>query len=207
MSTSDAGNGERQRILEMVQGGTVTPEEGERLLTSLEQRCRGSQRCPFCAEEIPAHVALCPECRTPLAALPAGTGARPAGGGFHGLTGLGKFLVCYTFLICGVVLLSSPLLFASVVVPGKLLAMLGLVSAFLICKGIRAGWVLSIIWAALQIVPIALNGIIFNRQILHLGVNWATNGSGVGFNIVGLILFILFIKAMPPPISLNRQVL
>ena len=98
MSASEASRGERQRILEMVQSAAVTPEEGERLLSSLEQRESGSRRCPFCAEEIPAGAGVCPECRTPLAFQASGTATPQTGGGFHALAGLGKFLVVYTFV-------------------------------------------------------------------------------------------------------------
>ena len=45
-------DGEQQRILELVQSGKVTPEEGERLLASLEQRSRGRRQCPFCAVSV-----------------------------------------------------------------------------------------------------------------------------------------------------------
>ena len=197
MSMTDAGREERQRILEMVREGAVSPEQGERLLVSLEQRSAGSQRCPYCAEEIPAQVGECPECRSPLVTGPAGSAARPAGSGFHGLGSLGKFLVCYTFMVCGLIWLLNPLGFAAGAVFAKMLAVLGVVGAVLICKGVRAGWVLSTIWAAVQIVPVVVNGILLNRQLLHVGINWTTNGSGLGFNAVGLVLLIMFIKAMP----------
>jgi len=194
---ADAGNDERQRILDMVQSGTVSPEEGERLLTSLEQRNRVSQRCPFCAEEIPAQAEVCPECRTPLSGYSAGVSRQPGGNGFHALTGLGKFLVCYTILMCAIIWLMNPLQFVGGFFIVKLLALLGLVGAVLICKGVRAGWVLCIIWSLLQMIPFIVNGIVLNRQILHVGINWTTNGSGFGFNAVGLVLLILFIKAKP----------
>lgn len=194
MSLDNTQNGEQQRILDMVQTGTVTPEEGARLLASLEQRSRGRQQCPFCAESIPADVALCPECGSTLGAHIAPVATQQNGNGFHALGSMGKFLVCYTFLICGVVLLLSLSHFSVSMV----LAGLGIVGAVLICKGSRTGWRVATLWAGLQIIPVVLNGTTLNQQLLHLGMVSTTNGSGFGFNLVGLILLILFIKSTPP---------
>jgi hypothetical protein len=207
MSTMETGPGERQRILEMVQTGAVTPEEGERLLSSLEQRIGQRQRCPYCAEDIPANVGICPECQTTLAT--ASQGARPpqGGSGFHSLRGLGKFLVIYTFLVCGVALLlnTSGFGFMGVAFLQKVLAILGIVGAVMLCKGVGAGRALCILWAALQIIPFAVNGVVLNRQFLHVGIMSTSNGSGLGFNVVGLALLILFIKAVPSADACHRK--
>ncbi|MCK4565161.1 MAG: hypothetical protein KAU94_10865 [Verrucomicrobia bacterium] len=186
---------EQQRILELVESGKVTPEEGERLLASLEQRSRGHQQCPFCAESIPSETTLCPECGSALGANHASPAMVQNGSGFHALGGLGKFLVCYTFLVCGLMWLLSLGHFRPSI--ALLLAALGIVAAVLICKGSRTGWVLGTLWAGVQILPIVAAGAILNRQILHLGILSTTNGSGIGFNLVGVILLILFIKATP----------
>lgn len=194
MNTDRTQRDEQQRILDMVQSGTVTPEEGARLLDSLEQRSRGRQQCPFCAESIPGEVASCPECGSALGAQIMPVETQQSGNGFHALGGTGKFLVCYTFLICGVVLLRGLFHFSLSMV----LAGLGIIGAVLICKGSRAGWRLATLWAGLQIIPVVLNGITLNQQLLHLGMVSTPNGSGFGFNLVGLILLILFIKSTPP---------
>jgi hypothetical protein len=185
---------EQQRILEMVQSGTVTPEEGARLLASLEQRSRGRRPCPYCAESIPSDVTICPECSSTLGAHMAPAAAQQNGNGFHALSGLGKFLVCYTFLICGIMLLRGLFHFSL----SMALAGLGIIGAALICKGSRAGWKLATLWAGIQMIPIAVNGIILNQQLLNMRYIQTTNGSGIGFNLVGLILLILFIKTTPP---------
>ncbi len=181
----------------MVQSGKVTPEEGERLLMSLEQRTGEQRQCPYCAETIPARALVCPECESALTA-PRDPGFVPqAGRGFHGLTGLGKFLVCYTFLMCGLVCLYGIGRFSPQGIPPILLALLGITGAILICKGSRTGWALGTIWAAAQIVVVVVNFHVLNRQILLWGTKKVTNGDGLGFNLVGLILIILFVKAMP----------
>ena len=182
---------EQQRILGLVESGKVTPEEGERLLASLEQRSRGRQQCPFCAESIPAEIAACPECGSALGANHASPAMVQNGSGFHALGGLAKFLVCYLFLICGIQFI-PPWNITAV-----LLAALGIVAGVMICKGSRTGWGLGTLWAGVQILPIVAAGAILNRQILHLGILSTTNGSGIGFNLVGLVLLILFIKATP----------
>ena len=180
---------EQQRILELVESGKVTPEEGERLLASLEQRSRGRRVCPFCAETIPAETTPCPECGSALGASPLAIPQNE--NGFHALGGLGKFLVCYMFLVCGLQFIPSWNITA------VLLATLGIFSAALICKGSPTGWMLGKLWAGIQIIPVVLNGIFLNQQGLDLKILSTTNGSGIGFNLVGVILLILFVKATP----------
>jgi len=192
-------SGEQQRILELVESGKVTPEEGERLLASLEQRSRGRQQCPFCAESIPAETATCPECDSALGANHASPAMVQNGSGFHALGGLGKFLVCYTFLVCGLQFIPSWNIAA------VLLATLGIFSAVLICKGSPTGWMLGKLWAGIQIIPVVLNGIFLNQQGLDLKILFTTNGSGIGFNLVGVILLILFIKATPSKPKLHER--
>ena len=160
---------EQQRILELVESGKVTPEEGERLLASLEQRSRGRQQCPFCAESIPSEIAACPECGSALGVSPLAIPQNE--NGFHALGGLAKFLVCYLFLICGIQFI-PPWNIAAV-----LLAVLGFVAGVMICKGSRTGWILGILWAGAQIIPIVTGSITLC--------------------LVGVILLILFIKATP----------
>ncbi len=195
MDTHDTQRSERTRILEMVESGKVTPEEGERLLISLEQRSRTSQHCPYCAEEIPAQIAVCPECGSALGAHHPRQTAPRAQNGFYSLTGLGKFLVCYTFLVCGIVALSLLGRLSPTAVGPMLLAGLGIVAAVLICKGSQTGWVLGALWGGIQMLPVVVDGTVLNRQFFHVGILQTSNGSGIGFNLVGLVLLIMFVTA------------
>jgi hypothetical protein len=61
-------------------------------------------------------------------------------------------------------------------------------------KGNPAAWRLGILWAALQIVTVVVHGEVINQQIFHLGMNFQTIVQGLGLNLVGIILLILFIK-------------
>jgi len=186
-------NNEQERILGLVESGKVTPVEGERLLSSLERHGLDSGKCPFCAETIPAVIDVCPECGSALNAYTSSQAMWRSGAGFGALGGLGKFLVCYMFMICGLTILLPPWCFSLRV--ELMLAVLGIVAAVLICKGCRSGWVLGILWAGAQIVMVVVNGVMINRQLLHLGITWTANGNGMGFNLVGLVLFVLLIKA------------
>jgi hypothetical protein len=195
---------EQNRILEMVASGKVTPTEGERLLALLDQRSGRRRVCPFCAETIPAETSICPECGSVLTTATAAP--VKAQNGFHALPGLGRFLVIYTFFVCGAVLLINLFSFGFLhSLSTVLLAGLGLTGAILICKESRMGWILCTLWAGIQIVPIILNGTLLNQQLLHLGVFSTSNGSGIGFNLVGLILLILFIKSTPKAIPLHLR--
>jgi hypothetical protein len=193
---TESQNDEVRRILAMVEEGKVTPEEAERLIGSMEQR-KNQVRCPFCAEAIPMGSSVCPECNTPLAptadATPSEIGRS---GGFHALTGLGKFLVIYTFAVCSIVILASvPFGFSPAWVAQGLLSVFGFVAAVLICKGNPIGWVMGIWWAGLQMIPVTISGMTLNKQFFHFGINFVVNGSGLGINLVGIVLLILFIKA------------
>jgi hypothetical protein len=124
--------------------------------------------------------------------------------GFHALPSLGRFLVIYTFFVCGAILLINLFTFGFLhSLPTVLLAGFGLTGAILICKESRIGWILCTLWAGIQIVPVILNGTLLNRQLLHLGISSTMNGNGIGFNLVGLILLILFIKSTPKAIPLH----
>jgi len=197
MESDDSQRSERQRILDMVQSGAVSPEEADRLLESLEQRGKARQRCPYCAEEIPAGVALCPECNSSLGGQSAASGLQRSGTGFHSLSSLGKFLVCYTLLICGIVLVFAIAHCSPATVSGMILAALGIASGILMCKGSAAGWWLGALWGGIQILPVVVANTVLNRQVLHLGVLSTTNGSGFGVNAVGIVLLVLFLKDRP----------
>jgi hypothetical protein len=193
---NDKGSTELGRILDMIESGKVSPEDGERLIGSLESRAQ-TMTCPYCVENIPAGTAVCPECATPLAAAPSTSASGDAPfGGYRSLSGGGKFLVVYTFVVCAIVLLTSLGwgLSGREIAP-CLLAGLGVVSGILLCKGKPAGWPLAILWGALQIVLVMVNGAPLNRQVFHVGMSQTTNGSGLGLNLVGVALVIIAVMA------------
>ena len=191
--------GDTRRILEMVESGRISAAEGARLLESTRSTgSSGGIKCPFCAETVVPNAGICPECNSSIHASP----APPASaGGFHALTGLGKFLVIYTLLITGFWLVSTLFMgghFFSLTpqtIVGSLLAVLGLTAGIMILKGKPAGWNLGMLWSGLQIIELFVRHQPLNRQVLQLGANFLTNGDGLGINLVGIILLILFIKA------------
>lgn len=190
------GNQEMDRILRLVEEGKVSPAEGERLIASLEAR-QQTMRCPYCAESIPAGLNVCPECATPLAAASfAPPAARPASRGLSHLSGLGKVLVVYTFIVTAIVILTN---LSVIMSPAGIfrtgLAVLGVAAAVLICKGRSVGWGLAMLWSGLQIVRITLGGYVLNQQGLAFSFNYSSNGSGFGINFLGILLLVLFIVA------------
>ena len=194
MDTSE----ERRRILEMVESGQISAADGAKLLASTQKIEGGdSLTCPYCAESIPILIGHCPECGSNLDApvTPSTNHSRS----FQALSGLGKFLVVYTLLVTGFWLVSSTLTDGICITEsslfGGLLAVLGLLAGIQILRGKPIGWNLGIVWSALQIVTVIIHCQIVNQQVFHLGANYHTNGQGLGINLVGIILLILFIKA------------
>lgn len=186
---------EIKRVLAMVESGRISPAEGARLLESTKTSAMsGTATCPYCAEPIPAGSGICPECSSKLTPF---TAAPSPGNGFQALSGLGKFLVVYTLLVTGYTLLHLFFKFDLNSATTVLLATLGLAAGILILKGRPSGWKLGMLWAALQIIPIIVHYQPINEQFFHFGIKSQTNGQGLGFNLVGVILLILFIKAKP----------
>ena len=188
---------ETRRILDMIENGSISAAEGARLLESARPaRSAGSMTCPYCAESIPAGSASCPECRSTLDTI---SNRSADGSGWHSLSGLGRFLALYSILV-GTIGLASTLLHGGTMGPwlfslsGSLLSALGLLAGVLMLKGRSAGWGLGMLWSALQIVTVVVHGEIINQQIFHLGYSYHVNGHGLGINLVGIILLILFIK-------------
>ncbi|MBN2162931.1 MAG: hypothetical protein JXR25_05835 [Pontiellaceae bacterium] len=194
-----SNNDELRRILDMVESGKITAAEGARLLETTQSKKDSSDTrvCPYCAETIPVED-RCPECGSTLN-WPAGQISN--GSGFHALDGLGKIIVVYTLVVAGLELASHFLPgFISLGMPqllDLLLSGLGLCAGILMFKGRTTGWTLAAIWAALQIVTIVLHGQPINQQLFHIGYNHSVNGRGLGINLVGIILLVLFIKAKP----------
>jgi hypothetical protein len=189
-------NEEMKRVLTMIERGQISAAEGARLLESAQTSATTKTvTCPYCAEAIPTHSGMCPECKSNLATPVTN---HPAGGsGFRSLSGLGKFLVVYTLLVSGYLLLDLFFRFNSVSVITVLLPALGLTAGIMILKGRSGGWKLGMLWSALQIVPVIVHYQTLNEQLFHLGIKQQTNGLGLGINLVGIILLILFIKAKP----------
>ena len=195
-----SNNEETRRILDMIENGTLSAAEGARLLESTRHTgSAGSNTCPYCAESIPAGSMQCPECRSDLRnpSIPATTGP-----GLQSLTGLGKFLAIYAIIVGGIGLAAplyhgvniGPWLFTIPNILGSVLSGLGLLAGIFMLKGNPSGWSLGILWSALQIVTVVVHGEIINKQIFHLGMNFHVTGLGLGINLVGIILLILFIK-------------
>lgn len=189
---------EVKRILDMVESGAVAPAEGERLLQALSAATRTA--CPFCAEQIPLSAERCPECRSALRIQPTPSGAaRLSRGGFQGLSGLGKALVIYLFVATALVLfpnLRTSVRYVSLApMTSMALAILGIVAGVMLCCSRPAGWTLAILWSALQIVPVYVNGHKLNGQWLHVGANYLQNGDGLGINIWAIVLVFLFLAA------------
>ena len=186
---------EVKRILDMVENGKISAAEGARLLdTTRAPSTAGWVTCPFCAETISTKERLCPECGSDLDTPPARSSTGP---GFQSLSGLGKFLVVYTLMVAGLELLGLFFAVGIGALVTTLLSVLGLFAGIMILKGQSRGWGLGMLWSALQIVCVILRGEVINQQIFHLGMTQHVNGQGLGFNLVGVILLILFIKAKP----------
>jgi predicted amidophosphoribosyltransferase len=189
-------NEEIKRVLDMVESGRISAAEGAALLESAQTFTTSeTTTCPYCAESIASDGGICPECGSNLA-IPF-TAPPSAGSGFQALSGLGKFLVVYTLLVSGYILLHLFFKFDSNSAFTALLAALGLAAGIMILRDHPSGWKLGMLWSALQIVPVIIHYQPINEQFFHLGIKNHVNGQGLGFNLVGLILLILFIKAKP----------
>lgn len=187
MTESDMDREELRRVLRMVEDGKLSGAEADRLLDRLHPDPQ--QTCPWCAEAIPAAAAVCPACASRLD-VGASRGVTPA------LGGLSKGLIVYLFAVTGIVLLSGLFGIGSMAALTQMcLAGLGLTAAVCMCRHLAVGWVLGTLWAAAQIVAVAAGGGWLNRQVLYLGINFVSGGSGLGLNLVGVILLVLFLKA------------
>ncbi len=56
---------ERSRILGMIEGGTVTPEEAERLFATLDRET-STMACPYCGGEVRIEAIRCKHCKRDL---------------------------------------------------------------------------------------------------------------------------------------------
>jgi len=185
---------EMGHILDMVSSGKITPEDGEKLLNALE-KSKNKMICPFCAEKIDGGNGVCPECKSNLrdnnTTVSLGSGKR--GRSFHTVGALSKVLIIYMGVVSIIVLLGSFGFFSPKSLIPIVLSILGLVAAVMMWKGNNVGWIMGIIWSGLQILVIFVQRFPLNRQFLHVGMNTLTNGDGIGINVVGIILLILFL--------------
>jgi hypothetical protein len=185
---------EMGHILDMVSSGKITPEDGEKLLNALE-KSKNNVICPYCAEKIDGSSAVCPECKSNLRenniSVSLGNGKR--GRSFHSVGGLSKVLIIYMGVVSIIVLLGSFGFFSPKSLIPMVMAVLGLIAAVMMWKGNNVGWILGIIWSGLQILEIIVQRFPLNRQFFQVGINTLTNGDGVGINIVGIVLLILFL--------------
>ena len=184
---------EQRRILELVADRRITVEDADRLLAALDPEIE-RERCPYCAEEIVAGLAECPECRSPLGVYPMVGGGV---GGFASLAPLAKGLVVYMVVVCAIVILSNLTLVPHVGAVCRIaLAGLGGAAVVWICRGQRLGWVLAMWWSALQIVEVYLHYTPINRQVFGLSFSvGGGDGTGLGINIVAIVLLLLIQRA------------
>jgi len=73
------------------------------------------------------------------------------------------------------------------------LGWLGIAAGVLMVMARPVGWWLGLIWALAQALEVVIDKHPLNHQCLYFGGNMLTNGSGVGLNLVGVILVGLFI--------------
>jgi hypothetical protein len=81
-------------------------------------------------------------------------------------------------------------------VPGfcqTVLGWLGVAAAVLMMRVHPVGWWLGLVWAIAQVVEIIVENEPLNRQVLFLGGSTTTNGVGLGLNMVGIILVVLYL--------------
>lgn len=196
-------NNEMRRILQMVEDGTISPDDADRLIDELHGQ--DTICCPWCAETIPSTETICPEC-----------GSDPYHGPnmqpLHNITEtslgtLNGVLICYCAvvgLIVGLSCLRNIAHLASICQFS--LAVLALFAAYMMFKRNPVGWTLGMVWSGLQIIEVIINRTAINRQFLHVGANFLTNGTGLGINIIGIVLLVLFIKARPCSDNYNHQI-
>ena len=192
MSFSEQQN-EQRRILDMVASGHISAKEGDELLQAVnpESAPVAPSKCPWCAEQIPADLSICPHCAEPL--VDASQTTHPAR--CDDLTTLDKCLAIIVTLICGIDLLSNLVSFSLSAITGNILAVIGLCAGIFIFLRKPFGWTMGVIWSALQIIEITFFGEALNRQMFHLGINFNTNGIGLGLNLLAIGFLYFFLKA------------
>jgi len=192
MSFSEQQN-EQRRILDMVATGHISAKEGDELLQAVNPASApvAPSKCPWCAEQIPADLSICPHCAEPL--VDASQTTHPAR--CDDLTTLDKCLAIIVTLICSIDLLSHLVSFSLSAITGNILAVTGLCAGIFMFLRKPFGWTMGVIWSALQIIEIIFAGEALNRQMFHLGINFNTNGTGLGLNLLAIGFLYFFLKA------------
>lgn len=187
---------EKDRILAMVEGGKISPEEGDELIEALRASSK-TVKCPYCAEEVSPRQRKCPECDSTI--MLEGEVQKAPAQSQRVPSGKISLFLAYYMLIIGIIVFSlywphhhKALIFA---LPMKLMALMAVISAILILKKNIIGWYLGAAWSALQIILLYTSYTCINKQFFVLQINFLTNGNGLGLNFVGIILLILFIAA------------
>jgi hypothetical protein len=185
---------EEERIQAMVESGKISREEGDELIEALKASSK-TVKCPYCAEEVSPRNRKCPECDSDIIfeAPNQASSGRQRKSAPRVINGI---LIVYMLVVGALILVfrwppNQTLLF----LPMKLMAVMAITSAILMIYDKKLGWYLGIIWSCLQIVLIYMSFGCLNKQFFVLQYYFLFNGNGIGINLVGIILLVLFIIA------------
>ena len=183
---------EKERIQAMVESGKISSEEGNELIEALKASSK-TVKCPYCAEEVSPRNRKCPECDSDIIIAPSNqaSSGRQRKSAPRVINGI---LIVYMLVVGALILVfrwppNQTLLF----LPMKLMAVMAITSAILMIYDKKLGWYLGIIWSCLQIVLIYFSFGCINKQFFVLQYYFLFNGNGIGINLVGIILLVLFI--------------
>ena len=176
------------------------PSHPERETSEFCRDC-GSPACSVCL----AGPGLCRRCAaergavderrqfaTTRTALPSEAPEEPRRRSWRDLSMLAKFLAVYVLVVA--VVAGLPWGMGSFGgFTQTVLGWLGVAAGVLMTMARPAGWWLGLFWALAQALEVVVGGHALNRQCLSLGANFNVNGLGLGLNVVGVILVVLFV--------------